>query len=645
MLRQPLDWPYILKASIAHGVSPLLYSALLHIDAANHVPTQVMQRLRDLYCGNAKRNQRLFRTIADIFNALADAGVSAIALKDLQLAWQVYPDLALRPIGDLDVLIRREDYCKTATCLNAMGFDPLPARDIPYTLKYAWAHHFRRNADNVWVDLQWNIQQLEWDSYGDGNFDFQIDRVWRNARQMSVHGCPIHVPKPEDMLFHLCMHLEGHRYSELVLFSDIAELLSHYEESLDWDYLVSISARYGVTSSVYYTLFITHALLSAPVPDKVLAKLEPACFKGNLFEPLFGSLTRLHLSLDEIRCATAAPPAAMQKMERATRRQAFAAMTAYRELDAILDTATKAGVRPLICTGMPSERVLPDDALPPFKPIQMFIDETHLSALTSSLQRTWYRVADGHFEKIVETRSADPCLAGESVAVTFRATICSRVDRLRSTSNSNGVKQVALRSLRSHLFRSRSSPLVLEIEIVAVTRAEMFAQLATCWAKQPRERLFEACNLLQVLRIPKPIKEDKFTHTTEECTDPSAVRRALAALSAFTPDANFPVASSNYDPIRLFEEARYSLNSWGRYSAFKQAFYYFFVALLHESRTDAVRYLLASAFRLRGPSLRSAMWAGLWGACRSLCPSRHSIEDFAYWIEPRAAQTEQLGHR
>jgi len=173
------------------------------------------------------------------------------------------------------------------------GFVPLPSPDIPYTLKYAWGHHFHRDTDNIWVDLQWNILQIEWDVYQERNFDFEIDRIWRDATSMITDEQKILVPNPEDMLFHLCLHLEGHYYAELILFCDIAELLRFYRDRLDWSRFTEMTHRYTTESAVYTILFWCSAYLrplfrlpsyttwnptiSKPTFSRLYSAISPAC--------------------------------------------------------------------------------------------------------------------------------------------------------------------------------------------------------------------------------------------------------------------------------------------------------------------------------------------------------------------------------
>src|SRR5207247_954596 len=70
---------------------------------------------------------------------------------------------------------------------RAMGelrLAPLPWPRMPYLLRYAQGHHFRRAADNVWVDVQWNVMEREWDA--DGRRVFDPDDLWRGAHGVAL---------------------------------------------------------------------------------------------------------------------------------------------------------------------------------------------------------------------------------------------------------------------------------------------------------------------------------------------------------------------------------------------------------------------------------------------------------------------------
>jgi hypothetical protein len=307
-LGEGVDWRYVVEASIRHAVAPLMSNGLDLVERADPrlrdvVPPDVRQELDELRRGTARRSARLFGIVGEIADQFEPRDIALLALKDLQLAIEVYPDPSLRPMGDVDLLIRREDWSSAASALAELDFAPVPDRHQPFTDRYAGGRQFRRAADETWIDLQWHIAEREWDREGIGRFTFDTGRVWDRSQPLAVAGRKILAPSPEDMLIHLCLHLEGHEYSELVLFSDIVTFLARGASQLDWDGLVAVAHASGGASGVHQVLAVTERLFGSAPPDGVIEALRPTYFRGSLNTPLFGNSTTLHLALDDIAAA------------------------------------------------------------------------------------------------------------------------------------------------------------------------------------------------------------------------------------------------------------------------------------------------------------------------------------------------------
>jgi len=167
ILKHPLNWARVVETSILHGVAPLLYCGLNQVTRAgavdDGVPPAILDELQGLYQVSQARSRRVFRVVGEMFKAFKDAGIEAMALKDVHLARAVFPDPSLRPMGDIDILIRKEQYDSVDRCLTDIGFIARVG-DPYFTLKYGLGHHFRRPSDNMWADVQWNIMQREWDT-------------------------------------------------------------------------------------------------------------------------------------------------------------------------------------------------------------------------------------------------------------------------------------------------------------------------------------------------------------------------------------------------------------------------------------------------------------------------------------------------
>jgi hypothetical protein len=657
---EPLDWAYILEVSIRHAVAPLLYHNLIRLapgeGVAGRVPAPIMAELRSLHAGAQARARRLYSVLGEICGAFEQAGVAVMALKDVQLARAVYPEPGLRPMGDLDLLVHRADYRRAARCLADLGFRPLPDGDHPFVLKYGWGHNFRRAADNVWVDLQWGVMQIAWDPYHEGDFDFEVERMWRGAQPMAGEDFRLLQPRAEDMLFHLCLHLEGHAYSELIMFTDIAEFLRHYRDRLDWPYLVGLATQYQVESSVYYVLRLVQCLFRATVPDAVLRALAPGYFKANLYGPLFGRLGTLHAALDDLQRAAAPPGSVLRRFAATVRTQAVGAMQIYRVLNQLAAQFTAAGGALLILQGVPSERVWPDPALRPFERLAVLILDRDWPVMRQALAACGLAPVEGQgaapagetYRKDWAFYSADPALAGQPVRLAVLAARRHDGEALRLTRSTGPPSKaaLALRVITRRLVRHNDGAggLTLPLAILPLAPEELLVYLSAGVGRQVHTRLFSLCSLLEFFRrYPYPLDWPRVARIARDkhllapvCAGLQMAGALLDEPPALVAGGPAPLCSG---PLpHVLEWARYGPNALVRHTGFTGAFY-FLLSLLATRGTGAkLRYLLRAGLGTRGrpgvlPGLLRQAAIGLPGLARRKKPT---IRDFAYWIEQPA---------
>jgi len=575
-----------------------------------------------------------------------------MGLKEIQLAPEVYPEIGLRPMGDIDILIHREDYDRVLACMIELGFSPLPDPDIPFTLKYAWAHHFCRKSDNVWVDLQWNVLQIEWDVCNEGNFDFDIARMWRGARTMSIGTQDILVPKPEDMLFHLCMHLEGHYYAELILFCDIVELVDHYGDQLDWRYLIDIVKQYRVESSVYYALFWAHRLFGLALPQFVLQALDPVYFQGNLLQPIFGNLTILHVSMDEIRLAAFPPAAVLSKFEFVVRQQAVSAMHLYREIDGLARAFSNAGGKHIIVNGAPSERVFPDPSLQPFQPVRFLILDRDLACMRQALSDRGFSTAgdqtDGTLYKESSILSQDPALHSLPIHMVIHSESEVGVDGLLQLAEQDPIprKDIAIQLIGSRLAGrcTDATQVVVRFQIVVLTPEEMVLYLGTRLGQHKQNRLFGLNSLIEFFeRQTDPLDWSEIIQKAEQTGTAALLAEAMQLADQVLDGERFDAMSHLATPRvapRVLEWARYGPDAFGPYAGLKSSFLFLLSFLAMDGFKARLGYLWRSLFGTPGrramlPGLVREALSGFFALWR---PMRQP--SIAYWAEPEALESD-----
>jgi hypothetical protein len=639
LMQQYPDWDYVLESSIAHAVAPLFYNGLRQVSTAA-VPEPVLSELHRIYRNNALRNDRLYRNVETLFLAFQREKIEAVGLKDLQLAWEIYPEPALRPMGDIDILIRREDYERVAVVLSGLDFAP-EKPELSMIRKYGWAHHFRREEDESWLDIQWNVCQREWDTFNEQGRNFDIETMWRRAREMRVHTAYVLVPSPEDMLFHLCLHLEGHKYSELVLVCDIAELVRHYSE-FDWETVVSLARRHGAESSIENALLLVQRLLDAPVPEWVLEQLAGHYVKANVLEPLFGNLTELHVSVDEIASDVAPPRELVEEFEGTVRFQAVAAREAFTALNAVCSTFEAEGSNVLFGTGEPSERIFPDQHLRAFGGLNLFIVEDDWPRMCSALEQCGFLHTpspekDGIYKLQFQPQTNESICKRGVQPLNLQLRIDGDHAQLVSalTASNPSKKDIALRSMKNNLLGcdNHTTMVPVTINLFALHPEALVVYTAALTGKQRRHPLFAAMIGVNFLRRYKdPIDWSKVQHLAKALDLQAEVSQGLLILSRLSEEVSSSVDREALARApRLFSSARYDA-AFSRYTELKGMFFFLFTLLSLRTNRQRGKFLF-SAIK-PGGKLRSLSSEFLKAVRRMLRGGSCTVRDLAYWLRP-----------
>jgi hypothetical protein len=270
LLRQKVDWSYVIDAAAAHGVKPLLCHNLTNRWAAS-VPKTLLVQFRRYIQAHAFNNLFLTRELIRLLGLLEKNGISAIPWKGPVLAATAYGNVALRQFGDLDILVREDDAIRGKGLLLSAG----------YRLQYQGSaenemafHNARkvceliREDGRIVVELHWAITSQ--------TFPFRLDpaSLWEKIETVSLEGAPVHNLSPEDLLLVLCVHGAKHHWGKLMWISDIAEVLRTYSNKIDWDRLMQRADDVGSTRMLFLGLLLAHDLLAAKLPNEVLQRIR-----------------------------------------------------------------------------------------------------------------------------------------------------------------------------------------------------------------------------------------------------------------------------------------------------------------------------------------------------------------------------------
>jgi hypothetical protein len=250
-----------------------------------------MAKLKILYYKNAARNTLRYYELSTILKAFNDVGIDVIVLKGAFLAEAIYKNIGLRPMSDIDLLIKKEDLQKVKNEVVQLKYHaPVYPTKWHEQWQNAWTEeiNYTNQEKNVAIDVHWNLQPPS------SPIQVDITKSWENAQPVKIAGVETLMLAPEDLLQHLCLHLDKHISSsgapplQFKWYCDIAEVIRHYKGKINWKYLVRSSKNYGIEEPIYQSLYLVNKYLGAVVPMDALEELKTVKSNVNI-EDIFRS--------------------------------------------------------------------------------------------------------------------------------------------------------------------------------------------------------------------------------------------------------------------------------------------------------------------------------------------------------------------
>lgn len=227
-----------------------------------------MASLRRQYLRVAAANARRLAALEEALLALDAAGVRVILLKGAYLAPLVYGNAALRPMADLDLLVRDGETKRAVSALAELGYRPVAGEAW---MGERYGHQGLERADGLLLELH--------ERAGAFAVGARMDQagLWQRAKLAPIGRASALSMEPTDLLLHLCIHSASHHLFQLGLLPlyDICQLLAHMGTQIASDELARRARDWRVARGVYLMLALAQRLFGAPVEQALLDDLAP----------------------------------------------------------------------------------------------------------------------------------------------------------------------------------------------------------------------------------------------------------------------------------------------------------------------------------------------------------------------------------
>ena len=271
--REKLNWDLVEQHIWEESLAPLIYTI---ISGRELVPAELEQRLHREFITRITSMTYQFHELWKILNRMQSVGINVILLKGAALSLTVYQQDLPRYFGDLDLLVQKPDISHALQVLAELDYAPgkgiqLDAKDLlPYVNEWQLtkAGHF-----NIDVDLHWHLFSSVYHQY-----TVPSDWFWETAVSFKAGANSALTLGPEANLIHLCAHLLQHQRAawpdSMRLLHDIAELITAYQDQLDWDLIITKAEAYRLVIPVQQVLLRVWQGWQVAIPPTIREQLQ-----------------------------------------------------------------------------------------------------------------------------------------------------------------------------------------------------------------------------------------------------------------------------------------------------------------------------------------------------------------------------------
>jgi hypothetical protein len=262
------DW--ICERLFWHKVMPLAAS----INDPGKTKCQLLEKVfRKVLMENKIREEYYFKQASKLFQDLSDASIDFIPYKGPFWGKQIYPEYSWRHIGDIDLLMTRENARTVSGMLQEEGY-------LPDIVGISEADDFEKRGEltlfpGPFLSNQVPVQ-LHWELLPSPRFIksryLLPDDFFRDTSPEEWKGIMFRTPRHEvQFLYHVLHATCQHQFLRFSHTLAMVHFLSTFPQ-MDWDRLFRLAEKRNSLKPLYHALKFIHYFL--PIEGQAYRKME-----------------------------------------------------------------------------------------------------------------------------------------------------------------------------------------------------------------------------------------------------------------------------------------------------------------------------------------------------------------------------------
>ena len=283
-LRDEIDWLRFARLLTHNRMAVLAMQVFARANTS--IPGDVQKLILDQAEKYERSAFKLGNALTAYLKSAEPRRIKTIVLKGLWLCEKIYQVPSMRPGGDIDILVQRNDVDACLKLLAEQGIDEF----WPNLLKdeYFTRHHLHQQRStedlNIWFEIHWALDH----PYTLLTVDYES--IFARAKPAHLLGAPVQEMALPDLLLSLAIHIVKHAVylpslldredlariiladGMLMYYLDVTEMLKQHQD-IDWDLTIQLARDCGAVDILGSVLQVCKRHFDAPMPDNILKAL------------------------------------------------------------------------------------------------------------------------------------------------------------------------------------------------------------------------------------------------------------------------------------------------------------------------------------------------------------------------------------
>ncbi|HEX2998542.1 MAG TPA: nucleotidyltransferase family protein, partial [Anaerolineales bacterium] len=266
----------LLAMAQREGVGPLLYWKLSKSGEFASLPEEARGALRAMYARTWAYNQKIFEELRRLVQLFHKKDIPVVVLKGACFALTIYPDIGLRPMGDLDILVPAARLDEAVEMAGSLGYAEARPEASP-GLNDLLSHHVcLQKPGSITLELHDNL-------VGEKSFAYAapVDWFWEQTEPLGSSSKDrfehLLMLTPTAQLLYAASHAmlqHGGDKTPLRWYYDLDQLIRLSSSHLDWDLLLMQARKFEWSSALWAALARTQDYFGTAVPEMVCVCLS-----------------------------------------------------------------------------------------------------------------------------------------------------------------------------------------------------------------------------------------------------------------------------------------------------------------------------------------------------------------------------------